>query len=386
MKRLRRTAAWLTALTVSASCIAGTALAAELPFTDVKPEDWCYEYVKDAYENQLFAGTSETTFHPAGSMTRSMFVTVLYRQSSKLGKDMTAPAAAFTDISQSNPEFQAAIAWAAANHIVNGTTETTFSPNQPVNRQQMCAIIIRYLRDYLGHDLSGYAGSVSAFADSANIAAYAVEAVGTAQRLGIISGKVSNGQLVFDPEGGATRAAVAKVITTEAKVEASLSAGAVIEEPPVPEVPSGGTAAEGEAGASGGGGGGGAGGGGGGSSATHTAEEIALEKEVAASMGKIINNYEHYNIEDTEVKSCMDTLMSTMRSALDAHNNGAFIDRAYVEEHYRSTVEACKDQYSGFTEDQKSNMQLIAAGLGTTYEIEAAFKHFGMEMPTEILP
>ena len=50
-----------------------------LPFTDVRRSDWFYEDVAFAYENGLFAGTSDTTFSPNASMTRAMLVTVLYR-------------------------------------------------------------------------------------------------------------------------------------------------------------------------------------------------------------------------------------------------------------------------------------------------------------------
>ena len=36
----------------------------KLPFTDVRESDWFYEDVAFAYENGLFAGTSDTTFSP----------------------------------------------------------------------------------------------------------------------------------------------------------------------------------------------------------------------------------------------------------------------------------------------------------------------------------
>ncbi|MFQ9409932.1 MAG: S-layer homology domain-containing protein [Evtepia gabavorous] len=37
-----------------------------------------------------------------------------------------------------------AVAWAAANDIVNGTSATTFAPNSPITREQMAAILYRY--------------------------------------------------------------------------------------------------------------------------------------------------------------------------------------------------------------------------------------------------
>ena len=48
-------------------------------FTDVHPEDWYYDVVNHAVSNNLFNGTSATTFSPSQSMTRGMFVAVLGR-------------------------------------------------------------------------------------------------------------------------------------------------------------------------------------------------------------------------------------------------------------------------------------------------------------------
>ncbi len=51
----------------------------ENPFTDVKENDWFYDSVKYAYENDLMKGISNTEFAPDSEVTRAMFVTVIYR-------------------------------------------------------------------------------------------------------------------------------------------------------------------------------------------------------------------------------------------------------------------------------------------------------------------
>ena len=51
----------------------------DMPFTDVKEEDWFYGAVVYAYQNSILTGTGETTFSPNGPMTRSMLVTALWR-------------------------------------------------------------------------------------------------------------------------------------------------------------------------------------------------------------------------------------------------------------------------------------------------------------------
>ena len=49
----------------------GTALAAEMTFTDVHPEDWYYEDVKYAVENGLINGKSTLLFAPHSSLTNA---------------------------------------------------------------------------------------------------------------------------------------------------------------------------------------------------------------------------------------------------------------------------------------------------------------------------
>ena len=114
----------------------------KLPFTDVRESDWFYEDVAFAYENGLFAGTSDTTFSPNASMTRAMLVTVLYRLE---GQPAVNGRSGFSDV-QYNGYYEDAVTWAADNGIVNGTSTTTFSPNANVTREQMAAILYPYIR------------------------------------------------------------------------------------------------------------------------------------------------------------------------------------------------------------------------------------------------
>ena len=93
----------------------------KLPFTDVRESDWFYEDVAFAYENGLFAGTSDTTFSPNASMTRAMLVTVLYRLE---GQPAVNGRSGFSDV-QYNGYYEDAVTWAADNGIVNGTSITT---------------------------------------------------------------------------------------------------------------------------------------------------------------------------------------------------------------------------------------------------------------------
>ena len=175
-----------------------------LPYTDVSQSDWFYPYVAFAYERAWMTGTSETTFSPEETTTRAMLVTVLYRLE---GKPAVDAASGFSDVS-SGSYYADAVAWAKANGIVNGTSETTFSPNEPVTREQTAAILYRYAQ-YKGYDVEKTA-DLTAYADAAAIHSYAKNAMSWAVAAGILNGVSSTS---LEPAGSATRAQVATVLT-----------------------------------------------------------------------------------------------------------------------------------------------------------------------------
>lgn len=51
----------------------------ENPFTDVKKSDWFYTNVEYAVKNKLMNGTTATTFAPNEPLTRAMLVAILQR-------------------------------------------------------------------------------------------------------------------------------------------------------------------------------------------------------------------------------------------------------------------------------------------------------------------
>ena len=175
-----------------------------LPYTDVSQSDWFYPYVAFAYERAWMTGTSETTFSPEETTTRAMLVTVLYRLEGKPAVDAVS---GFSDVS-SGSYYADAVAWAKANGIVNGTSETTFSPNEPVTREQTAAILYRYAQ-YKGYDVEKTA-DLTAYADAAAIHSYAKNAMSWAVAAGILNGVSSTS---LEPTGSATRAQVATVLT-----------------------------------------------------------------------------------------------------------------------------------------------------------------------------
>ena len=57
------------------------ALPPTFPFTDVKTDRWSYDDIKFAFENGLMNGTSTTKFSPEMAASRGMIVTILFRMS-----------------------------------------------------------------------------------------------------------------------------------------------------------------------------------------------------------------------------------------------------------------------------------------------------------------
>ena len=174
----------------------------KLPFTDVRESDWFYDDVVFAYENGLFAGTSDTTFSPNASMTRAMLVTVLYRLE---GQPAVNGRSGFSDV-QYNGYYEDAVTWAADNGIVNGTSTTTFSPNANVTREQMAAILYRYAQ-YKKYNTAASSG-LNGFTDHASVSGYATASLEWAVAEKLVNG--SAGKLM--PTGNATRAQVAAIL------------------------------------------------------------------------------------------------------------------------------------------------------------------------------
>ena len=174
----------------------------ELPFIDVSETDWFYESVAYVFFNGLMNGTSDTTFTPNGTTTRGMIVTILYRLA---GSPETAAWSPFQDVDPAQ-YYAKPIAWAAWNGIVNGKTATSFAPNDPITREQMAAILYRYASSQ-NMDVSER-GNLNQFSDQGKISEYARESLAWANGAGLITGK---GGGILDPQGPAVRAQVAAI-------------------------------------------------------------------------------------------------------------------------------------------------------------------------------
>ena len=173
------------------------------PFIDVDVDDWFYSDVEYVFINGLFNGTSADMFSPNLPMTRAMLVTVLWRLD---GSPEVAEAAGFTDIEKGS-YYEAAVAWAAANGIINGYGNGLFGFDDNITREQVATILERYM-NYKGITFSGTM-EYKVFSDSADISEWAEGAIQLMSKMGVINGKPGD---IFDPKGTATRAEIAAII------------------------------------------------------------------------------------------------------------------------------------------------------------------------------
>lgn len=205
-KKSRRYLSILLVLAFAVMMFPMSAFAANVEdFTDISSSHWAYKYVQAVVEHGLFEGTSDTTFSPETTMTRAMFVTVLARLAGVEVDDSVSTG--FSDV-PSGQWYTGSVAWAAENGIVEGTSDTTFTPNAPVTREQMAALIVRFAK-WAGIEFPEDRGEGVVFNDASSISDFAKDDVEACRKAGILNG-VSDG--VFSPKTGATRAQVSAVL------------------------------------------------------------------------------------------------------------------------------------------------------------------------------
>ncbi len=182
--------------------------AGSLPFTDVKEGRWSYDAVSYAFEKGYMKGTSEDKFSPAGTMTRAMVVTVLFRREGTPAEydSVTDGTMKFTDI-PANEWYTEAVEWAYSTGVVNGLSETKFGPKASITREQLATMLYRYSEN-APVSVSGRA-DLETFSDGTAVSGWAKEAVSWAVEAALVKG-TDRGEL--DPKGLATREQFAAIM------------------------------------------------------------------------------------------------------------------------------------------------------------------------------
>ena len=176
-------------------------------FTDVE-KNWAYPGIQYCVTHGIMGGMGDGTFAPTGTTTRAQIVQILYNLEGTPAVSGTTP---FTDLTAN--WYKPAILWAYQNNVVAGTSPTTFAPDQPVTREQIAVILTQYMFHVLKMERTWMPADLSKFPDGAQVSSWAKEAMQDAVALGLINGtKASDGVVYLDPQGSAARQQVATIL------------------------------------------------------------------------------------------------------------------------------------------------------------------------------
>ena len=176
-------------------------------FTDVE-KNWAYPGIQYCVTHGIMGGMGDGTFAPTGTTTRAQIVQILYNLEGTPAVSGTTP---FTDLTAN--WYKPAILWAYQNNVVAGTSPTTFDPDQPVTREQIAVILTQYMFHVLKMERTWAPADLSKFPDGANVSSWAKEAMQDAVALGLINGtKAPDDKVYLDPQGSAARQQVATIL------------------------------------------------------------------------------------------------------------------------------------------------------------------------------
>ena len=176
-------------------------------FTDVE-KNWAYPGIQYCVTHGIMGGMGDGTFAPTGTTTRAQIVQILYNLEGTPAVSGTTP---FTDLTAN--WYKPAILWAYQNNVVAGTSPTTFDPERPVTREQIAVILTQYMFHVLKMERTWTPADLSTFPDGANVSGWAKEAMQDAVALGLINGtKAPDGKVYLDPQGSAARQQVATIL------------------------------------------------------------------------------------------------------------------------------------------------------------------------------
>ena len=218
MKKTTKLLSLLLAVLMFASLLPLSALAANLPFKDVPADAWYYPVVKEAYEKGITNGVTRTTFEPNATVTREMFLVMLFRAADvKLDifhtmfskwEEEVIQKSYFSDV-EKDTWYAETVCLAKEMDVTNGVDETHFGVGEPITREQMATLADRFT-DARGHvALKAAETPAAAFSDAAQVSDWAKDAVEAMRVSGVMQG---DAQQRLHPKDLATRAEAAAVV------------------------------------------------------------------------------------------------------------------------------------------------------------------------------
>ena len=169
-------------------------------YTDVKKTDWYYDAVNYVNNNGIMTGYSDTKFAPNDKLSRAQACQVIYNIANA---NEQATEAIFSDVPLGQ-WYTNAISWASKNGVVSGYGNNLFGPDDAITREQMAAILYRYVGAP-----SVEADNLENYTDANKISDWATEALNWCVENKIM---VGNGNGTMTPNKIISRAEVATIM------------------------------------------------------------------------------------------------------------------------------------------------------------------------------
>lgn len=144
MLKLRKTlAVFLAILMVSAGALSTVITASAKDFSDVAPDDAYSAQIDMLSDIGVIKGTTDTEFSPNELVTREQMALLLYRLMTGKDNSGRVNTSPFTDLYE--PTYSGAISWAYACGYIFGTSANTFNPTGGITLQDAIAMVTRAL-------------------------------------------------------------------------------------------------------------------------------------------------------------------------------------------------------------------------------------------------
>ena len=154
----------------------------------------------------IINGTSETAFSPDATITRAQIAQLITKTLSKLDANANG---GFSDV-QTSDWFFGAAGSAKAHGIMSGTSETTFSPNVNISKDQIVAVSARVLRNEMKYNNpSNVSSLLNKYSDGNAVPDWAKTDVALATQLNLVVQRTDGS---FSPSTTMTRGDAAVIL------------------------------------------------------------------------------------------------------------------------------------------------------------------------------
>lgn len=169
-------------------------------FVDLMEHDWSKEAIYKLAEKGIVNGTSESTFAPEQQIKRADYLLLMVRM---LG--LTANVVDnFSDVAD-DIYYYKEIGIAKALGLTDGVGDNKFTPEEPITRQDMFVIACRMMKKLNKINTQGETTILNKYNDSAEVSEYAKIDFATLVELGLVKGSDN----LLNPKNNATRAETA---------------------------------------------------------------------------------------------------------------------------------------------------------------------------------